>query len=233
MNYLQQETKHALAAEFVLGTLHGSARARFRQLMVEHSELADTVNQWESYFNDMALHLNPIVPDDSVWEKIQARLDNAKIKSADDNVVSLPQKTNNFWKGLSVLATAAVVILAVLLVKPIQQPVEDSIQFTVVTDEQNTPLWLIEIFTQKIEAQATKNVLAKANNDYELWMVPKDGSAPISLGLLAQTGKTSLPKNAIFEQIDIAALAVSLEPVGGSPNGSPTEVLYIAELAIL
>jgi len=94
-------------------------------------------------------------------------------------------------------------------------------------------LWLVEILQSTIEAQATQYVEQRANNDYELWMVPEDGSAPVSLGLLPQLNKVSIPKHQLFEQIDIAALAVSLEPLGGSPTGAPTEVLFISKLALL
>jgi anti-sigma-K factor RskA len=51
--------------------------------------------------------------------------------------------------------------------------------------------------------------------------------------LLPKSGKLVLSKPQLFDQIEIAALAVSLEPLGGSPNGSPTTVLYTSELVIL
>jgi anti-sigma-K factor RskA len=102
-----------------------------------------------------------------------------------------------------------------------------------VQNTEQKALWLIEIYQQTIASTATQLVELKATNDYQLWMVPKGGQPPISLGLLPQQGKASFIKNSVFDTTDIAALAVSLEPLGGSPNGAPTEVLFIAELALL
>ena len=64
-------------------------------------------------------------------------------------------------------------------------------------------------------------------------MILKGQDAPISLGLLPKDGVKSLLKDSRFNAQDIALLAVSLEPIGGSPTGSPTEVLYTTELILL
>ena len=61
-------------------------------------------------------------------------------------------------------------------------------------------------------------------------MVPDDGSAPVSLGLLPKSGDVQLVRPSQLTLAGVSALAVSLEPLGGSPSGSPTEVLYISPL---
>jgi anti-sigma-K factor RskA len=57
----------------------------------------------------------------------------------------------------------------------------------------------------------------------ELWALPT-GQAPKSLGLVTASGKAALKLVAAADQSlgDIPALAVSLEPRGGSPTGAPT-----------
>ncbi len=235
MNYLAEQTRHALAAEYVIGTMRGLARKRYQTLMMRYSEIRDTTYQWENHINALGAQLKPVAPDPVVWQKIVERLD-AEHTEGNSNKVSTLQTSKpkpNLWKSWSVLATAAALVLAVLIVQPSLDVSTDSEQFTVVQDEDSKSLWLIEIYPDSIDVVATANLPKLANNDYQLWMVPKDGSAPISLGLLPQDGDVKLDKNPQFDQIDIAALAVSLEPLGGSPNGSPTQVLYIAELAIL
>ncbi len=62
----------------------------------------------------------------------------------------------------------------------------------------------------------------------ELWALPP-GAKPKSLGVLASTERGSLKLAAAADQAlgDVPALAVSLEPPGGSPTGQPTgPVLY-------
>ena len=232
MNYLIQQRRDALAAEYVLGTLHGAARSRFKQLILQHPAIRESVELWEQHINALGSQIKPVAPDPVVWEKVKQRLAFADTQVI-NNVVSLPVKPAPLWKGLTLLASAAALVLAVLLVQLQPVPVPVIQQFTVMQNEAKESLWLIEITQQTIESQATQKVAQRAQNDYELWMVPANGQAPISLGLLPQKGLASMAKHPQFDQINIAALAVSLEPLGGSPNGAPTEVLYVAELAIL
>jgi anti-sigma-K factor RskA len=56
----------------------------------------------------------------------------------------------------------------------------------------------------------------------ELWALPKDGK-PRSLGLVRNAGETRLVLAANDARLaGMTALAVSLEPGGGSPTGQPT-----------
>lgn len=89
------------------------------------------------------------------------------------------------------------------------------------------------MFTQTLDVKATELAAAKVLNDYQLWMVPSDGNAPISLGLLPQKGQVSLAEVSQFDSLGTAAIAASLEPLGGSPTGAPSEVLFVSELVLL
>jgi anti-sigma-K factor RskA len=65
-------------------------------------------------------------------------------------------------------------------------------------------------------------------------MLPANGQAPISLGLLPQNQERILQVPAAAKDLMIAALAVSIEPKGGSPTGAPTgDVLFTAEIITL
>jgi anti-sigma-K factor RskA len=67
---------------------------------------------------------------------------------------------------------------------------------------------------------------------YELWALPRGGS-PVSLGLLPTTGKSERSLTASQRAAIAAAdkLAVSIEPTGGSPTGSPTgPVIIVANI---
>tara|TARA_R110002020_G_scaffold468054_2_gene692040 strand:- start:1733 stop:2110 length:378 start_codon:yes stop_codon:yes gene_type:complete len=56
----------------------------------------------------------------------------------------------------------------------------------------------------------------------ELWLVPGEG-VPISLGLVPGDGGRLVLGQKLSSQLTAGALiAVSLEPVGGSPTGAPT-----------
>jgi anti-sigma-K factor RskA len=95
-------------------------------------------------------------------------------------------------------------------------------------------LWELEVFgnADRLVARVAKLPARPAGSDYELWALPK-GAAPVSLGVLPAAGAstrtlTVMQKQALARSIQVA---VSIEPLGGSPTGQPTgTVLYIALL---
>ncbi|MDG6097876.1 hypothetical protein EXU34_10500 [Alteromonas sp. ZYF713] len=233
MNYKNETLRNALAAEYVLGTLRGGARRRYQQLMMESQLITETTWMWEQYLNGLGQNVQPVEPPASVWQAIERQLGLAD-DSADSNVVAMPAAKSSrpvVWQAIAGLATAAAIILAVVLMPatpPVKAPITD---IAVVTDAEAKPLWLIEISTSTLAVRSTANLTARTDKDFELWMVPADGSAPISLGLLPEGGQLAISRPDWFDLADIAALAVSLEPNGGSPSGAPTEVLYIAPIS--
>ena len=263
MNYLTEQRKNALAAEYVLGTLQGRARIRFQKLLMQHQPLREALWAWESHLNSLGGSLSSTAPDPVVWEKIQARLGFNPVAANDgenltpQNATILTSATptiNNvatYWQWLAALSSAAAVVLAIALVwpttiapvappvatkppqittPPISAPTAVQTQVAVVQSAKAEALWLISLDDNNLKIQATALLPTQANNDYELWIVAKDGRAPISLGVMPQQGQLVVPRSALFDELEIAVLAVSLEPVGGSPNGSPTTVLYSAQL---
>lgn len=243
MNYRDPQLKEALAAEYVLGTLRGPARSRFQRLLLQFPSLRESTWLWEQHLHGLSDTLTPITPDQKVWHAINVQLgwiapiaEKSVLEtpqSSSAEIVPLPNKFNRLWQGLASLATAAAILLAVLLFEAQPPAVSTPQQVAVMQSAQADTLWLIEVSADTIEVRATRKLTPVANKDYELWMVAKGVENPISLGLLPKSGKLSLPKHAQFDEMDIVALAVSLEPLNGSPNGLPTEVLYTAELAVL
>jgi anti-sigma-K factor RskA len=67
------------------------------------------------------------------------------------------------------------------------------------------------------------------NTTWELWLVPAGGGNPVSLGLIdTDETQTVVVPPQLQEAINSAVgLAMSVEPIGGSPTGLPTgPVLY-------
>lgn len=235
---LSADAKHELAAQYVLGTLDGPARKRFEFEVMQDDQVRRSVWYWEQQLNQLGENVKPLTPERRVWLAIQQRLFGTPAVSSgapvQNNVVTLQPKQSGWWKGVAALASAAAVVLAVLLGRvepPVPAPQYTEIAFF--QDAEQSPLWLLELSDDTLSIRATERLTAKANKDYELWIVAKDGRAPISLGLLPKNGQLTLAKDKYFDELDIAVLAVSLEPLGGSPNGSPTEVLYTSEIITL
>lgn len=127
---------------------------------------------------------------------------------------------------------AASLLAIVFLVRPpgLVTSYELPEQVAIVQNRDAKALWLIEVREGEIHVKPSDALPQIDGKDYELWMVATDGRAPISLGILPKLGNKTLLRPAVFDQTAIAALAVSLEPLGGSPTGQPTEVLYTSQL---
>ncbi|HEY8210455.1 MAG TPA: anti-sigma factor [Myxococcaceae bacterium] len=75
------------------------------------------------------------------------------------------------------------------------------------------------------------NTVATANKDFQLWVIRKGARGPIPAGLVRRTpGQDSAGEvdPGVLNAGQVVAIAMSLEPRGGSLNGKPTTVLMAA-----
>lgn len=229
MNYDNQQLIDMLAAEYVLGTLKGSARKRFQRLMLSSTRVREATWIWEQHLNNLASSIKSVPPDSHVWETISKRISHQAVPEI-SNVIT-PKVS--IWRAWSLIATAASIVLALIIWQPQAPEQQASGPIALFKDESQQSLWFVNVDEKQLTVRATQQLVARNDKDYELWMILKGQDTPISLGLLPKDGLVKLTKNSRFNPQDIALLAVSLEPLGGSPNGLPTEVLYTTELVIL
>ena len=72
--YTKPELRDRLAAEYVLGTLRGRARARFESLLRYDPSLRRTVAEWEASITPLAAAASEIAPPARVWQAISRRI---------------------------------------------------------------------------------------------------------------------------------------------------------------
>ncbi len=226
MRYEGSRLHNLLAGEYVLGLLHGAARRRFERLLMDSRELAAEVLAWETRFTVWALKLPPVEPPAYLWWRILGRV----------RKESQPRGTalrNTVWRAWAVAAT---VLLAILVVSQRLTPPAEvkPAEVALMSDAKGAPLWLISIHPEdkRIDMKAVGPTPPPPGKSYELWMIPGSGN-PVPMGLMNETGTASEQVSAeLLARIGQAkALAISLEPQGGSPTGLPTgPVLWVAPL---
>jgi anti-sigma-K factor RskA len=122
----------------------------------------------------------------------------------------------------------AVAIIAGLVLRERAQPPLQTL--AVLATDRAHPLWRLErrLPLHALSIEVVGSVPPAAGKSYELWALPR-GGAPVSLGLLPATGRAertlSEPQRAALLAAD--KVAVSVEPTGGSPTGSPTGPIVI------
>ena len=232
MDYSRPDLADRLAADYVTGTLRGPARRRFESLLSAHPLLRGAVRDWQSRLIPLTLSVEPRKPPAAVWKRIEARIGGTAAAPAR----SVWWTRLALWRGLAAVASVAAISLSVLLASPgpAQAPIVVVLNATGATADGNiVPATFVASISGDGRAMVTKplqNVSLSANRALELWAVPPQG-APRSLGLISAQGATIVKRGKVLD--NTAALAVSLEPPGGSPTGAPTgPVLWVGKLQI-
>lgn len=234
MDYSRPNRADALAAQYVAGTLRGGARRRFEALLPSHPALRNAVQVWQARLMPLTAALEPVPPPAQVWQRIERRL----WPAAESPVAAPWWRRLGVWRGLSAFASVAAVSLAVLLASPppAQAPVVIVLQGTGAGGlAANTFVASVSGDGRALVTRPLQPVSLQADRVLELWSVPPEGN-PRSLGLISASGSTVLPRGKLPETLlkgGTAALAVSVEPPGGSPTGVPTgPVVYAGKLQL-
>ena len=226
MNYRDPQLRDRLASEYALGTLHGLARKRFERLLRDDADLRRSVVQWQERLTPMAQAVAPVNPPQRVWRNIEKRIQTSTTRS------SLFESLN-FWRGLAMVASSfAFGLLLFFGMAPQREAAPTYV--AILADTKNQPAMTVR-YTQgngELEVRVIQTAALAGDRSLELWTLPHN-AAPQSLGLIPASGivKLPLPAPSASTLPDIPALAVSLEPKGGSPTGAPTgPVLYSGTL---
>jgi anti-sigma-K factor RskA len=231
MNTPAQPDRDLRCAEYALGVLDADARREVERACRDDPALQLTLERWQRHFAMLAEDLAPREVPRRVWLRIQRDLG------------FLPERAprgaasggwwNNLtlwrWAGLGASA-AALSLLAVDLVTqhPAQPPaavLASNYMVATIARPDGVAHWTATVDLQHanlVVVPADKPVIA-ANRSTELWLIPPHAK-PIPLGVFAanQPASVSLRPD-ILAQVDAhAVLAVSIEPLGGSPTGQPT-----------
>ena len=217
--------RQKLAAEYVLGTLKGGARRRFEGWMHQDADLRNITAQWQQRLAPMAEFAGAVQPPTSVWRGVERRLG---LKPASSGWQFWRNENLAFWRSLGMLSTglAAMLMVFVLSNRPFDAPTISYV--ATLTDEkaQTAMLLTADSGNHALDVRLISSAQVAADKSLQLWAVPTSGK-PRSLGVLVdQRGRFTLAANAISS--DVAVLAVTLEPKGGSPdpNGPTGPILY-------
>ena len=230
MNYDNPELQDRLAAEYVLGTLRGRARRRFESLLASRPALRQAVGDWEARLLPLAASLAPEEPPPRVWQRIERQLFRAE---SAEQAGQGGGWFGRLWASAGVWRTVAAgsVIVALLLgysALRMQPPLPGAAQIALLQDDKGQPAVLMQFSpgaagadTVEVSLTPLQRPAAQSTHSHELWAIAP-GGVPRSLGLLppAIGGRMKVPV-ALLASADLT-LAVSVEPVGGSPTGGPT-----------
>ena len=212
-----------LAAEYVLGTLRGPARRRFERWRESSPLAAERSHVWEDRLVHLAGGLRPVEPPAHVWTAIRRRL-------------KLERGPRGLNRQLALAAgIAAVLLIGALLYFRSFELNQPTMYATI--SVVGPAAWEVEVLGRvgRLEVR-TGNAPARApGRDFELWALLPNGAPPVSLGVLPSSGTLSRELSAAQRQALARAtrVAVSIEPLGGSPTGQPTgNIVFVVPLKV-
>jgi len=222
MNYERPELLDRLAAEYALGTLRGHARRRFERLCVDSGAARSAVHRWEDHWSALSRTLPPVQPSPQVWAAVSRRL-------YGDDIAAPPRASRwRAWQLAAAAALVAVVITAGLIMRQLAPPALPTL--AILGTDSAHPVWRLErrLPLTALTIEVVGTVPKAAGKSYELWALPR-GGGPVSLGLLPAAGSAERTLSERQRTALLAAdkVAVSVEPAGGSPTGSPTGPIVI------
>lgn len=209
-----------LAADYAVGTLRGPARRRLETWRKESPAVEQRCQEWELRLAGLALRASPIAPPAGGWNKLRDRL----------GFTPQVALATRWVAGLAVLALFGALGSQFLSYRPVRA---DSVAVIAGAGHSS---WQLEIYTRSARIVMHSNNAPRhpSDRDFELWALPKNGAAPVSLGLMPESGETTrhLSPEQVAALSQSAQVAVSVEPVGGSPTHAPTgPVVFVAPLS--
>ncbi len=215
-------------AEYVLGVLDADARAAVAHEIETTDEAATAVALWQRRLMPLADTIAEVTPAPYVWARIHDALQldaPARVQPPRKGLWDNLQLWHWLGIGASVVAVALVVVISLPHLAPAPAVVSAGYMASTIQQDNGVTGWTATMDLQHarmVVVPATPVAFAQGRAP-ELWLIPAGGK-PISVGMIARDKPTTLALDpGLLAQLGpTAALAVSVEPIGGSPTGQPT-----------
>jgi anti-sigma-K factor RskA len=218
------ETPDLLIAEYVLGVLGREGRERVEAMIALDPRHERTMAKWQAHFAEWLSQLPASSPPIGAWRAIEQQLFGSASRP--------PSRASGWWNNLGLWRWTTAALAAGLLasVLTLQQPVSGpqptpgpALLARLDQSDGNT------LFAAAINPDRRGVLFVSTGHadwpgkSAEAWVIASDGK-PRSLGVLPANASATLsvPPQLADLLASGAVLAVTLEPLNGSPSGLPT-----------
>lgn len=224
--------KAVAAAEYALGLLDGEELLAAKGQFASDDGFAWRKIWWDSWFAPLTDEIAGAEPSPVVWERIAAEVHSDA--GGANNVIDLTQRLRRWQWTAGITSAAAAVLAAVMFAAPdagsspvpgatdapqiasasplvAQVPIGDTglrLDVTYIPDNGDLLVGAIGLTPDGV-------------HDHELWLVPADGSALQSLGVVrpGEVLNTHLSEEITRNMGNGVQLVLTREPIGGKPEG--------------
>ncbi|MEO8176367.1 MAG: anti-sigma factor [Sphingomicrobium sp.] len=228
---MSPDDRDQLAAEFALGALSGPELAQARALAASDPRFRAEIARWSGRLSPLLEEVASVEPPAALWSGIERSLTGPAASGA--NVIQLRRRVG-LWRGIAGGAMALAASLALVLVTrppPAAPPaiapvtVEAPAPMVAMLDDDAHDMKLVASWNpaqRRLMVAAASDIRPGPDHAHELWMIPADGK-PRSLGTMPGPKMRATLDLPMASQLrEGVTLALSVEPIGGSPTGLPT-----------
>jgi anti-sigma-K factor RskA len=229
----------ALIGEYLCAAMPAPVRRRFERALRDELFVSQRLDYWLRRTQIKPSMLGAVQPSPQVWQSIARDLNLAAYaqKSAAHNAaVSKNDDRASFvdrWFNWRALAASGVAVIFLMLAVQWFIPSLFAPSFDAVAQLKGTaPTQLTSIVAsrskdgKRLALKADRVLAVTEQQSFELWLLPQDGSAPVSVAVIdgfdAKSRELMLPVTLVNRVSAGAKLAISIEPRGGSKTGAPT-----------
>lgn len=226
-----------IAAEYALGLLEGEELLAARGKDANDVDFAARKAWWDNWFAPWSDEIAGAEPGAHVWEAIAAQVNapatsNAAPASASNVVLLDMERRMRRWQWTAgITSAAAALALALFITAPGTAPQTEEAPALAASQAPlmasipigDTPLRLGVTFIPASDEMlvSASGLTADGVHDHELWLVPADGSALQSLGVVVpgEERRVALTQEIAANMGDGVKLVLTREPIGGKPEG--------------
>lgn len=249
-NTAMDRDESTIAAEYALGLLEGEELMSARGRNASDKGFANRVAWWNAWFAPWTDEMPGAEPGAHVWDAIAAQVNgqargqvDAKLDAAGQPQGSASEAVSNVvlidmerrvrrWQWTAAITSAAAALaVAVLITAPGAAPVvEDAPPPLAVADApplmasipigDTLRLGVTFLPTSDEMLVSAAGLTADGVHDHELWLVPADGGALQSLGVVVpgEERRVALPSEVAQNMGDGVQVLLTREPLGGKPE---------------
>lgn len=233
-----------IAAEHALGLLEGEELLTARGRVANDPAFAAQVAQWDARLAPLTDEISGAEPSPELWQRIESKVSTRRAMIAETelaggagsaaNVVAMEARVRRWQWTAAITSAAAAVTLALLLFAPGSGPVPtptatetpalasaDPLVAQVPIGETGLRIDVTYMPDSERMLVGAIGLTADGVHDHELWLVPADGSALQSLGVVSpgQMRSMEVPTDIARNLGSGVGLVLTREPIGGKPEG--------------
>ena len=214
---MNEHNDSLLVAEYALGLLDDAEAKAFEQRLSNEPELKAACLHWYEEFTSLYSQTEEVAPPTRLKANIQDRL-------FGDKQLAPEKPKRSFWLWPANLVSG--LLLATLIGFIYQQSQQTLFEptYTASLETEDKSLQVLASYdkTRNLLQVSSSKAAPAAGRSHELWLIAGN-DAPVSLGVLSAINNENIVlTEAISAVIVGSTLAISDEPAGGSPTGSPT-----------